>query len=163
MHSIIHLFRKGVVMAISSRFPTHWTLGVAVASIAMAMAGLNTADAGAPAGWGCQGGPGCHGGITRSIRPTPPYFAMHPPVYYGGRYSRPYGLSPFAAGSMLQPTPTYHGRLASDMTDPAHGVGGGGAAPRINPCCGTASTHARSARGGQVQYNPFVETRLASK
>jgi hypothetical protein len=28
--------------------------------------------------------------------PTPPYFAIHPPVYYGQRYFRTYGESPFA-------------------------------------------------------------------
>lgn len=33
---------------------------------------------------------------------TPPYFALHPPVYYGQRYSRPYGASPYAAGPQLQ-------------------------------------------------------------
>jgi hypothetical protein len=26
--------------------------------------------------------------------PTPPYFAIHPPVYYGGRVGMPYGNSP---------------------------------------------------------------------
>lgn len=28
---------------------------------------------------------------------TPPYFALNPPVYYGSRYHRPYGISPFAS------------------------------------------------------------------
>ena len=28
--------------------------------------------------------------------PTPPYFAIHPPVYYGQRYFRSYGESPYA-------------------------------------------------------------------
>ena len=28
--------------------------------------------------------------------PVPPYFALHPPVYYGHRYYRSYGESPFA-------------------------------------------------------------------
>jgi hypothetical protein len=31
-----------------------------------------------------------------------PYFSMHPPVYYGERYARPYGASPFAAWPQLQ-------------------------------------------------------------
>lgn len=30
------------------------------------------------------------------IVPAPPYFALHPPVYYGERYFRSYGESPFA-------------------------------------------------------------------
>lgn len=33
----------------------------------------------------------------RVIAPTPPYFALHPPVYYEGIVKRPYGISPFAA------------------------------------------------------------------
>jgi hypothetical protein len=28
--------------------------------------------------------------------PVPPYYAVHPPVYYGQRYYRTYGESPFA-------------------------------------------------------------------
>ena len=28
--------------------------------------------------------------------PTPPYFALHPPVYYSHPVARPYGSSPFA-------------------------------------------------------------------
>ena len=28
--------------------------------------------------------------------PVPPYFAVHPPVYYGQRYFRTYGESPYA-------------------------------------------------------------------
>ena len=34
--------------------------------------------------------------------PLPPYFALHPPVYYGTRYARPYGVSPFAAPPQVQ-------------------------------------------------------------
>lgn len=34
--------------------------------------------------------------------PLPPYFALHPPVYYGIRYTRPYGASPFASAPQLQ-------------------------------------------------------------
>ncbi len=38
---------------------------------------------------------------STSIR-TPPYFATNPPVYYGARHARPYGLSPFAAPPQVQ-------------------------------------------------------------
>lgn len=38
----------------------------------------------------------------RSFGPQPPYFALHPPVYYGQRYTRPYGASPFASWPQLQ-------------------------------------------------------------
>jgi hypothetical protein len=42
--------------------------------------------------------------------PVPPYFAIHPPVYYSHQYYRPYGWSPFAqpgyiAPAMLRPEP----------------------------------------------------------
>jgi hypothetical protein len=42
--------------------------------------------------------------------PVPPYFAVHPPVYYSHPYYRPYGWSPFAqpgwaAPVALRPTP----------------------------------------------------------
>ena len=32
---------------------------------------------------------------SRGEVPTPPYFAIHPPVYYGRRVGMPYGNSPF--------------------------------------------------------------------
>jgi hypothetical protein len=42
------------------------------------------------------------------IRPYwPPYFSIHPPVYYGKRYTRPYGASFFAAWPQLQPSSSY--------------------------------------------------------
>ena len=43
----------------------------------------------------------------RPYVPAPPYFALHPPVYYGARYTRPYGDSPFASPSRLQPAAGY--------------------------------------------------------
>jgi hypothetical protein len=43
----------------------------------------------------------------------PPYFSMHPPVYYGERYYRPYGASPFAAWPQLQANPNYSPRLGA--------------------------------------------------
>lgn len=50
---------------------------------------------------------------------TPPYFALHPPVYYGDRYYRPYGDSPYASWPQLQPNPAYTPRLQA-----AHGYAG---------------------------------------
>ena len=49
-------------------------------------------------------------GYQNSFRnrvPTPPYFSVHPPVYYGKRYARPYGESPFASWPLLQANPSY--------------------------------------------------------
>lgn len=54
------------------------------------------------------GGQGAFGGTgVQSFAPTPPYFALHPPVYYGQRYTRPYGVSPFAAWPQLQSNASY--------------------------------------------------------
>lgn len=39
--------------------------------------------------------------------PVPPYFAIHPPVYYGDRYARPYGVSPFASQCDLKCNDSY--------------------------------------------------------
>lgn len=57
---------------------------------------------------------------------TPPYFSLHPPVYYGERFYRPYGASPFAAWPQLQPNPAYAPKL---------GMGISGAAIIENPHC----------------------------
>lgn len=62
------------------------------------------------ADWGGYGSPYVYGGYRpgmRSFVPAPPYFALHPPVYYGQRYTRPYGASPFAAGPQLQSNSSY--------------------------------------------------------
>jgi hypothetical protein len=50
-------------------------------------------------------------GIQNSFRnrlPAPPYFSVFPPVYYGQRYARPYGESPFASWPLLRSDPSYH-------------------------------------------------------
>lgn len=44
---------------------------------------------------------------------TPPYFSLHPPVYYGNRFYRPYGESPFASWPQLQPNPAYSPQVSS--------------------------------------------------
>lgn len=53
-------------------------------------------------------GYGGYGGARlQAYVPAPPYFALHPPVYYGERYTRPYGVSPFAAWPQLQANAAY--------------------------------------------------------
>ena len=44
----------------------------------------------------------------RNRLPTPPYFAIYPPVYYGKRFERPYGDSPYASFPQLQSAPNYY-------------------------------------------------------
>jgi hypothetical protein len=49
-----------------------------------------------PYGWGY--------GNTTQFRPAPPYFALHPPVYYSPHITaRHYGASPFAWPAGMQP------------------------------------------------------------
>ena len=40
--------------------------------------------------------------------PAPPYFSVYPPVYYGKRFERPYGDSPYASFPQLRSAPDYH-------------------------------------------------------
>ncbi|HBE66535.1 MAG TPA: hypothetical protein DDW52_00165 [Planctomycetaceae bacterium] len=54
--------------------------------------------------------------VLPAFTPPPPYFALHPPVYYGKRYTRPYGVSPFASPSLLQPNPSYVPKSAARRT-----------------------------------------------
>ncbi|TWT32087.1 hypothetical protein [Blastopirellula retiformator] len=44
------------------------------------------------------GGYGGFGYYSNNV-PTPPYYAIHPPVYYSHSVARPYGISPFAISS----------------------------------------------------------------
>jgi hypothetical protein len=43
----------------------------------------------------------------RNRLPAPPYFSIYPPVYYGKRYVRPYGESPYASFPLLGQVPGY--------------------------------------------------------
>lgn len=46
--------------------------------------------------------------------PVPPYFALHPPVYYSYPVPRPYGYSPFAySGNVRTP------EIVSELIEPA--------------------------------------------
>lgn len=64
---------------------------------------------------------------STSVR-TPPYFAVNPPVYYGARHSRPYGISPFASLPQVEAGPGYHSHLRPDFVAPPAPVCG-------NPFC----------------------------
>jgi hypothetical protein len=44
----------------------------------------------------------------RNRLPTPPYFSIYSPVYYGKRFERPYGDSPYASFSQLRSSHDYH-------------------------------------------------------
>jgi hypothetical protein len=81
-----------------------------------------SAQCGGGFGYGGYGGYGYYNNGIRPYVPAPPYFALHPPVYYGARYTRPYGDSPFASPSQLQPAagyaPTRHVERSLTVNNP---------------------------------------------
>ena len=86
---------------------------------------------------------------------TPPYFATNPPVYYGARHARPYGLSPFASPPMVSAGPGYHSRLRSGFQTPHTPT----PTPVLsNPCIHTRTARPTDIKLGKVQFNPFVGT-----
>jgi hypothetical protein len=114
------------------------------------------------------GGPGLYGGGVvvgpQPYIPAPPYFALHPPVYYGKRYTRPYGASPFASRSVLNSNPAYAPELAPTIRQyPVHQV--------VNPYHPSAvpantvpanaapalASPARKSAGPRIIQNPYVE------
>ena len=105
---------------------------------------------------------------------TPPYFATNPPVYYGARHSRPYGLSPFAAPPMVSAGQNYRSQLRSEFIQPRTPTYA--PATGLDENCGCAAcasadphrvAHHKTVafKLGQVQSNPFVvkEERIAQK
>jgi hypothetical protein len=104
---------------------------------------------------------------SSSIR-TPPYFATNPPVYYGARHERPYGLSPFASPPLLSPGDDYRSRLRLQFQQPVVPT----PPPTCNPCVSqspaaavlTAAAQDNAKKMdtiGPVRSNPFVEDRIA--
>ena len=97
---------------------------------------------------------------------TPPYFALNPPVYYGARHSRPYGLSPFASPPLVTARGDYTSRLRSQFLQPTVPT----PEPRCNPCISHGAKEvetkpAKEIKLGAVQSNPFVvaSERIAKK
>ena len=95
---------------------------------------------------------------------TPPYFSLSPPVYYGARDARPYGLSPFATPPLVSANDNYESRLRSQFVQPQ--VPTPGPAPRslqqCNPCVSQSSVvkpaYAKvSLKKGEIRSNPFVD------
>jgi hypothetical protein len=101
---------------------------------------------------------------------TPPYFALNPPVYYGTRHARPYGLSPFASPPMVAAGENYQSRLRVQFQQPR--VPTPGPAPlgeiRCNPyseqpgnivpeAIAPVKEEVQAKASGAVKLNPFVE------
>ncbi len=76
---------------------------------------------------GGYGGAGYGGGMA-SYNSNIPYFSLHPPVYYGQRFARPYGVSPFATWPQVQASSAY---APQPHVDRAHIID--------NPYCGDAA------------------------
>ena len=91
----------------------------------------------------------------RNRLPAPPYFSVYPPVYYGKRYERPYGESPFASWPLLQSSADYHAELKQA---PVQFVN-----PYVSPqtpcaSCSKPTAQATAAETGKMLtiVNPFV-------
>ncbi len=83
---------------------------------------------------------------STSVR-TPPHFAVNPPVYYGSRYARPYGASPFASPPLLTAPAGYQAQPIAAFARP---IG-----PQIcNPYCSELSPEQDDA----VEQVPHGET-----
>ncbi|MFK7737625.1 MAG: hypothetical protein AB8B50_16440 [Pirellulaceae bacterium] len=79
---------------------------------------MSAASAQAQQGWGGLGfsymyGYNAFGNSSSTYNQSMPYFSQHPPVYYGKRYTRPYGVSPFAAWPQMQPNSSYAPQMDS--------------------------------------------------
>lgn len=135
---------------------------VAVASVGLA---ASSVSAQSPYGFQAYGFYQPYGVRYQTRTHTPPYFALNPPVYYGARYSRPYGMSPFASPPVVSAPAGYQGRLRSQALDgPHHSVAPGYQSPVCDDCNPYVQTSASSVSGqavakvGKVRLNPFVNS-----
>lgn len=95
---------------------------------------------------------------------TPPYFALSPPVYYGARHARPYGLSPFASPPLVSAGENYESRLRSQFMQPQ--VPTPSPATRGLQQCNPCVSHSKvvkptyvAVKVGEVRTNPFVDAK----
>ncbi|MEM9365398.1 MAG: hypothetical protein AAGD07_05340 [Planctomycetota bacterium] len=146
-----------------------------VASITLACTGESHAQGFAGNAFGFQafGFYQPYGIQYRSTVATPPYFAVNPPVYYGKRYYRPYGVSPFAAPPQVAAPASYQA-----LPEPANlrlrHIGPVGQ-PVANPHCPTTLCESEPdasnpdvprhelevtevATAGPVRSNPFFDS-----
>jgi hypothetical protein len=115
-------------------------------------------------GYGAMNTPG-----IRSFVPAPPYFALHPPVYYGKRYTRPYGDSPFASWPQLRSTPSYHMRPAAPhaqlLLNPLAPCcnQGGNAGEAITPVVQSMAPQSAAQVQPLVIDNPYYQAAVAGR
>lgn len=115
---------------------------------------------------------------SNSVR-TPPYFSLNPPVYYGSRYARPYGASPFASPPLVTAPASYQAHPATQFVRPPAsfgremcnpfteelGVSAKSAADEVVLTAGTREISVdKSANAiGPVRFNPFVASEEVAK
>lgn len=91
----------------------------------------------------------------RNRLPAPPYFSVHPPVYYGERHERPYGESPYASWPLLQSSSDYSARPKRSPVQIVNPH-----APSATPCasCGQPVAIGQSIEMGKMVTieNPYV-------
>ena len=111
---------------------------------------------------GLYGAYGWHDSLyARGYVPIPPYFALHPPVYYGERYTRPYGASPFAAKSQLQQNDNYRHRIRTDFV-PMKIDNPYCPTCKVNPTPAKAKINSRTAAAPQMIENPYYKAGRSS-
>lgn len=134
---------------------------VVASLMALAASVLVSDTASAQQGFGYSGIPfyPAYGARFVTVPQTPPYFAANPPVYYGSRYARPYGISPFPAPPVVNAPAGYTGQPAAQFYRPPAEV----TAPVCNPYITgkrTASPKPSTPKLvtlGKIQTNPFVQ------
>ncbi len=77
--------------------------------------------------------------------PVPPYFALHPPVYYSYPVPRPYGYSPYAYPGTVM-TPEWKPAAPQEIIN-----------PYVEPDPTSTSTDGKMANRAQTIINPFVQ------
>jgi hypothetical protein len=102
-----------------------------------------------------------YSGVIEDQRP--PYFALHPPVYYSYPVPRTYGYSPFAYPGCT-PTPDLHLEVVEPQMVPNPFVPGE-AAPKqgedAEPATSAEATGNRTAAAPRRIRNPFVDATIA--
>jgi hypothetical protein len=125
---------------------------VTFVGMAAALAGAGSAHAGYPYAWPNELGPTAYG-VTGTMYglglvPVPPYFALHPPVYYSCPVPRSYGYSPYAYPPCVQ-TPEV------DFLNFPNGDAPNGEAPNTEELPPTTPASKVAARGQWIA-NPFL-------
>ena len=132
---------------------------IAAVAIVLFLLGLNTpAQAQCAAPYGSDGFPypgwlGYYGSpYSLGQIPVPPYFSLHPPVYYSHAVPRPYGYSPYAYPGTMQ-TP--------DVATPEV-IENPYVQPKAEPEPAVQEKSVKTA-SYQIIENPFVRPELKSK